>query len=298
MRLRYVEAAGHFAAAAGRVPAGHEAVRLGYLERQAGALYRRGDEFGDTGAFEEAIGLYRRIAAGRPREQDLPGWVRARVDLGDALAGLGERKSGTEHLEQAVEAYRAALEVRPREWASPGWSETEANLGNALAMLGEREAGTEYLTQAVEAFRAALLGNHPRAGPARLVPTQGNLGNALTSLGGAGGPGRHGSSRRSRPTGPRSRSWTPGTGPAALGSQTEMSLGNALTSLGAEREAGTGHLEAVEAYEAALGELTRERDPVGWARTQMNLALALASRGKRESASGRSTGSAACSCPA
>src|SRR4051812_27699045 len=49
-RLRYREAAGHFAAAAARVPAGHEEQRLGYLDREAEALYRQGDEFGENKA--------------------------------------------------------------------------------------------------------------------------------------------------------------------------------------------------------------------------------------------------------
>jgi hypothetical protein len=41
--------------------------------------------------------------------------------------------------------------------------------------------------------------------------------------------------------------------------------------------------EAVEAYREALQELTRARVPLDWAATQMNLGVALASLGARES---------------
>ena len=49
-RLRYRDAAEHFAAAARRVPAGHEEQSLAYLDQEADALARQGDEFGDNPA--------------------------------------------------------------------------------------------------------------------------------------------------------------------------------------------------------------------------------------------------------
>ncbi len=64
-------------------------------------------------------------------------------------------------------------------------------------------------------------------------------------------------------------------------------LGNALERLG-KRESGTARLEeAVAAYRAALQELTRERVPLDWALTQVNLGTALASLGERESGTAR-----------
>jgi tetratricopeptide (TPR) repeat protein len=51
-----------------------------------------------------------------------------------------------------------------------------------------------------------------------------------------------------------------------------------------ERESGTQHLaEAVAAHRAALEELTRDRVPLLWAATQMDLGEALAGLGERES---------------
>ena len=49
-------------------------------------------------------------------------------------------------------------------------------------------------------------------------------------------------------------------------------------------ESGTARLEqAVAAYQAALEERTRERVPLDWAWTQMNLGSALLTLGRRES---------------
>ena len=64
-------------------------------------------------------------------------------------------------------------------------------------------------------------------------------------------------------------------------------LGNALLTLG-ERESGTARLEeAVAAHRAALEERTRERVPLDWAMTQMNLGTGLLTLGERESGTAR-----------
>jgi tetratricopeptide (TPR) repeat protein len=61
-----------------------------------------------------------------------------------------------------------------------------------------------------------------------------------------------------------------------------MNLGTALRILG-EREPGTERLaQAVAAYREALKELTRERVPLDWARTQVNLGVTLRILGERE----------------
>lgn len=60
-----------------------------------------------------------------------------------------------------------------------------------------------------------------------------------------------------------------------------MNLGIALSTLGA-RESGMARLEeAVAAFRAALEELTRDRVPLNWAVTQVNLAQALATIDRR-----------------
>jgi hypothetical protein len=69
-------------------------------------------------------------------------WAGTQNILGNALARLGERESGTARLEEAVAAYRDALKEYTRERVPLDWAVTQNNLGQALAMLGERESGT------------------------------------------------------------------------------------------------------------------------------------------------------------
>src|SRR3974377_501800 len=65
--LHYLEAARLFKEAATLVPAGHEGERLNYLNAEANALYRQGDEFGDNAAALSAIERYRHLGELRPQ---------------------------------------------------------------------------------------------------------------------------------------------------------------------------------------------------------------------------------------
>ena len=178
-RLRYAEAAGHYAEAAGAVPAARPDERRRYLEREAEALYRQGEERGDNAAAAAAIERYRGLAAASGRAADPLGWAAAQMNLGAALAALGVRERGTARLEQAVGAFRAALQEQTRERVPLDWARTQMNLGNALATLGSRESGTARLEEAVGAFRAALQEQTRERAPLQWALTQVNLGNAL-----------------------------------------------------------------------------------------------------------------------
>ena len=196
-------------------------------------------------------------------------------NLGDALARLGERESGTARLEEAVAAYRAALEEWTRERVPLDWAMTQNNLGNALARLGERESGTARLEEAVAAYRAALEERTRERVPLDWARTQNNLGNALGGSA-SGRAGRRGSRRRSRPI---ARRWRNGraSGFRSTGRRRRTISAMRSETLG-ERESGTARLEeAVAAYRAALEERTRERVPLDWAMTQNNLGVALES---------------------
>ena len=283
--LRYREAAEHFAAAARRVPSGDEDQALDYLEREAEALYRQGEEFGDNAALADAIDRYRALLKRQTRERVPLDWAATQNNLGVALATLGERERGTARLEEAVEAHRAALQEWTRERVPMDWASTQNNLGTALWRLGERERGTARLEEAVEAFRAALLEWTRERVPLRWPMAQNNLGLALSTLG-------------HRESGTARLEKAIEAYRAALQEQTrervpldwamsQNNLGRALRALG-ERESGTERLEeAVEAYRAALQERTRERVPLQWATTQNNLASALARLGERESGTER-----------
>ena len=134
----YGEAADLFKQAAALVPEGHSDETLGYLERQADALYRQGDEFGDNPALIDSITIRKKTIQLTSRERVPLDWATTQMNLGTALSTLGERESGTARLEEAVTAYRAALEEATRDRVPLQWATTQMNLGNALWTLGER----------------------------------------------------------------------------------------------------------------------------------------------------------------
>jgi tetratricopeptide (TPR) repeat protein len=157
--LSFMDAAKHFAEAARTLPSGDDyaAKRVTYLNSEASALLRQGDEFGDNVALASAIDRYRRILSVTPRQRVPLDWARTQMNLGTALLRLGERESGTARLEQAVAAYNEALQERMRERVPLDWAQTQNNLGLALETLGERESGTTHLTEAVAAWEACLI---------------------------------------------------------------------------------------------------------------------------------------------
>jgi tetratricopeptide (TPR) repeat protein len=184
-RLKYDEAAKHFASAASVFPAkgAHEHERLGYLRSEIYALYWQGDERGDNGALTLAIERCRGLLELSTRARVPLEWAQTQNNLGNALFRLGERESGTTRLEQAVAAYRAALEETTRERVPLVWAMTQNNLGNALSRLGQRESGTARLEQAVAAYSAALKERTRERVPRDWAQTQTNLGLTLSTLG-------------------------------------------------------------------------------------------------------------------
>jgi tetratricopeptide (TPR) repeat protein len=278
-RLRYTEAAIHFANAAAVFPpnSDHEEKRISYLTREAGALYLQGS---DNGALRSAIERRTRLIELNPRERMPFQWAIAQISLGNALQILGQRESGTAKLEEAVVAYREALKEQTRERVPLDWAMTQNNLGSALHALGERESGTAKLEEAVVAYREALKEWTRERVPLRWAATQNNLGNALQVRGWSeSGTAkleeavvayREALKEQTRERVPLD--WA----------MTQNNLGSALQVLG-ERESGTAKLEeAVVAYREALKERTRERVPLDWAMTQNNLGGALVSLGARE----------------
>ena len=63
---------------------------------------------------------------------------------------------------------------------------------------------------------------------------------------------------------------------------TLCNLGNALNVLGAHKQDNDLRREAVDAYRAALTELTPQNSPQQWAKVQSNLANALSFVGQRK----------------
>jgi len=282
-RLRYREAATHFANAATVFPPNspYEGKRTSYLQKEANALYQQGYELGDNGALLSAIERRKRLLELIPREREPLQWARTQNNLGRALWRLGERESGTTNLEEAVAAFREALKELTRERVPLEWARTQGNLAITFARLGERESGTAKLEEAVAAFREALKELTRERVPLEWAGGQNNLGIVLVDLG-------------SRESGTAKLEEAVALYREALKEQTrervplewartQNNLAIALERLG-RRESGTAKLEeAVAAFREALKERTRERVPLEWATTQNGLGLALCDLGERES---------------
>jgi tetratricopeptide (TPR) repeat protein len=154
VQLQYKRAADLLSTAASVAPAPE---RANYSKRQASALYSQGDEGGDNEALRTSIEMQKRALQELTRDRTPLEWAAAQNGLGNALAALGGRETGTVHLEEAIRAYRAALEERSRERLPLYWAQTQSDLGDALAALGEREGRTAHVEEAIAAYRAALL---------------------------------------------------------------------------------------------------------------------------------------------
>jgi tetratricopeptide (TPR) repeat protein/pimeloyl-ACP methyl ester carboxylesterase len=209
----------------------------------------------------------------------------ALIDLGLALATLGERESTTVRLKEAVEAYRAALDVRTRERVPLQWAMTQNNLGSALSQLGERDNNTARLEEAVDAFRGALQEYTRERNPFQWAGALSNLGSALQAIG-----ERESSVLRLEEAVDAFRAtlqeYTRERAPFRW-ARTQNNLGSALSQLG-ERENSTPRLEqAVDAFRAAMQECNREQFPLDWAMIQNNLGNALSMLGLRESGTAR-----------
>src|SRR5262249_22260725 len=286
-RLRYAEAAKHFANAAAVFPPSsvHEDKRLSYLQKEASALCQQGYELGDIDALLSAIERRKRLLELIPRERAPLHWARNQNSLGVALTRLGERESGTGKLEDALAAFREALKERTRERVPLEWATTQSNMGMTFVRLGERERGTAKLEEAVAAFHEALKERTRERVPLEWAGTQNNLGIVLVDL-----AGREGGTANLEQAvvayrealKVRGRERTP-----LDWATTQSNLGIALERLG-EREGGTAKLEeAAAACREALKERTRDGVPLDWARTQNTLGNALRVLGVRESGTGK-----------
>jgi tetratricopeptide (TPR) repeat protein len=183
-RLRYAEAATHFANAAGAFPANsaHEDKRITYLLKEARALFQQGDELGDNGALRSAIERYKGLIGLSPFRPLPVNRATIQIALGFALHRLGERESGTTKLEEAVVIYQEVLKEYTRERLPLDWARTQHNLGFALHRLGERESGTAKLEEAVVAYREALKERTRERVPIEWARSFGNEGIALMFL--------------------------------------------------------------------------------------------------------------------
>jgi len=281
VRLRYLEAANHFATAHSKLVPGsvNEGLRLGYLYEEAAALYYEGYRSDNAALMTalERIGQLLGTGTG-----NLTDHLRSQSHIlrGAILNQLGQRKNDTSLLVQGIAATRAALLGINRERQPLEWATVQNNIGTALHALGDRETGTARLLEAVNAYRASLnvKSRHPdKLGWSR---TRNNLGGALGLLG---------ERERSKPRLREAinvlqralKECSQDDDPLQWASL-QNSLGCALRSLGAMLNGTTKLKQAIVALNKALQERTQVRVPLQWATTMNNLGNALQTLGARE----------------
>lgn len=286
LRLRYLEAADHYTAAADIVPASDIPQRWSYLMRSAAATFAQGDEFGDNDSLKQVIADFaNKILPLAPRSERPLDWALVQNNRGVALNLLGEREADCEKLEQAFAAHRLALEEFSRENEPDSWAMAQVGIGNALLSLGTRKADRERLESAAAAFRAAMEEYTPERAPFRWALAQNNLGNALLWLSGSG------DSSNTMEEAAAAYMATLAVFTSELTpfewASVQNNLGNALQTIG-HLKTGNDSLEAaVIAYSNALEVPSRERMPLSWARAQHNLGKVLHVLGERDNDSER-----------
>lgn len=281
MRLRYLEAAHYFAAAAERVPTGYLGERVVLRIDENQALFRQGYERGDAEALKSAINGGRDIIAIVSTETaPKPLRLAAYNNLGSSLSALGERDTGTAHLKEAVATFHLAISECDRSIDGFMWGLLQKCLGIAFIKLAERDPSTNYCDYAVEAFDAALQELTRDQHPVLWGSLQNDIGAALQQI----GEGSTGTARLEEAVQAFRLALLECTREQSPDdwAMIQNNLGNALEEIG-DREASTVWLkEAVNAYHHALAEYTRERYPLDWARVQNNLGTALEALGKLE----------------
>ena len=82
-------------------------------------------------------------------------WASTQSNLGNALARLGERETGTAKLEEAVATCREALKEHTRERVPLDWANTLGNEGLALMDLAERSNDADMAERALNQITTA-----------------------------------------------------------------------------------------------------------------------------------------------
>jgi hypothetical protein len=282
-RLRYVEAATHFASAGNMyAPAFDSPKALDYLEREADALYLQGEEFGDDKALHQSIERRRALLERLPRDKMARDWARNQHNLGLSLDTIAQRSSGAEPiLLQSIEAYRDALQVITRDKSPLDWANIQSNLGSALAQLEERSPGSGRMEEAIAAYQEALKECSREKAPLQWGGIQTNLAAAYLSI------AETESGTESFELALKSfdlalQEVTRERDPAAWGT-IQNDLGSALSKLATRNGDQKMLASAIDAYRASLAVKTRERYPYDWATTTYNLAGTLSDLAKDDS---------------
>ncbi|MEM8951270.1 MAG: hypothetical protein AAGA21_16115 [Pseudomonadota bacterium] len=279
-RLRYLEAADHFSAAARLLPPEEKDPQIDYLAQQARALHVYGYDANDATALQNALTTYQTVVGMVDRNETPREWARVQWQIASVLHTLGERRPNNELLAEAVATYEQVLEVYTREKAPHDWGKTQLAIGAVLSTLGARKQDRADMENAVKAYHGAAEAFDREEAPLDWSRAKTGLGFALAVLG-----EREIGNERLAQAVDAFRAALQGTTLERMPmdwAKIQTGLGYALAALG-ERGTGIEQLtEAVEVFEQALEVYSRERVPLEWARIQTGLGFAFTILGERQ----------------
>jgi tetratricopeptide (TPR) repeat protein len=157
-----------------------DATSAALLNNLANRLSDLGRREAALAAAEEAVALYRALAAARP-DAFTPALAMSLNNLANRLSDLGRREAALAAAEEAVALRRALAAARPDAF-TPDLAMSLNNLANGLSALGRREAALAAAEEAVALYRA-LAAARPDAFTPDLATSLNNLANGLSALG-------------------------------------------------------------------------------------------------------------------
>lgn len=278
----YVLAADSYAKAAAALDASaaQQEIKQFYLQSEAEALFRQGDELGDNAALIRAIERQTSLLALIDRARSPVNFANVENDLANSMAVLGGREGEDRRLKQAISTYEDVMLLRNRETAPLDWARTQNDIGVAKLMLGKRAGNNALLSVAIEIFRttAEVYGRNKAATEWALSRI--NLGHGLQSLGQRNSDlemlteavdvlddAMNVLTRESMP-----KAWA----------ESQLYLANAKRELGGRLGDESLLLTSLHLYTDALDVRTREKYPLDWAQTKLDLGNAQLYIGQRQ----------------
>lgn len=154
--------------------------RAGWLNNLGYRLSHLGRREEALAMAQEAVELYRRLAAIRP-DAFTPGLAAALINLSNQGGDLGRREEALAVAQEAVKLYRRLAAFRPEAFA-PNLALSINNLANRLSDVGGREQALALAQEAVE-IRRRLVAAQPDAFASDLTMSLNNLAGSLRDLG-------------------------------------------------------------------------------------------------------------------
>jgi tetratricopeptide (TPR) repeat protein len=258
-----------------------QAEALGTLSRETDPRFRRRvyENLGTTylaiatlepsaDKFGLAVSSLRQALADTNRDEVLA-WATIQINLGNALAGLGELHGGTASLMESATSYSSALEVLSKDRLPHAWGAAQLGLGTVLHEFGVRTNDRATIDRAVDAFSSALEVYNREKTPDAWASAASNRAVSLTKL---ASPTCETSVLENAVSDLEDVISQLSTSAAPQHLATHLhNLGTTLNSLGECTREVAVLRSSVEAYNDAVDLAPEARSPIQFARTKRNL---------------------------